>query len=74
MEQPVRKEGGSASTPQGGGIPPHFLSRDYEDYLDWLENQRRDRIKRGGRGRISLGILSVFATAVSLAGVMFRKR
>jgi hypothetical protein len=73
MEKPVRKEGGS-STPESGGTPPHFLSRDYEDYLDWLENQRRDRIKRRGRGRISLGILSVFATAVSLAGVMFRKR
>jgi hypothetical protein len=74
MEQPVRNEGGSTSTPEPGGIPPHFLSRKYEDYLDWLENQRRDRIKRGGRHRIGFGVLSVFATAVSLAGVMFRRR
>ena len=73
MEQPVRNEGAPSSTPESGGIPPYLLSRDYEDYLDWLENQRRDRTSRGGR-RASWGVMSLFATAFGLAGVMFRRR
>ena len=73
MEQPVRNEGAPASKPESRDLPPYLLSRDYEDYLDWLENQRRSRTNRG-RGRWVFGTLSAFATAFSLAGAMMRRR
>jgi hypothetical protein len=73
MEQPVRKEGAAASTSESSTIPPYLLSRDYEDYLDWLENQRRTRTGRRV-GRHWFGALSVFAAAFSLAGAMLRRR
>lgn len=58
-------------------VTPHPLSRDYEDYLDWLENQRRDRTKRGRGHRLSFGTLGVgtlFATAFAFAGTLMRRR
>jgi hypothetical protein len=73
MEQPVRKQGAPASTPASSTVAPYLLSRDYEDYLDWLENQRRSRTNHGG-GRQLVGVLSVFATAFGLAGAMMRRR
>ena len=73
MEQPVLNEGAPASKPDPSALSPHLLSRDYEDYLDWLENQRRSRTG-GGRIRRLFGAFSVFAAAFSLAGVVFRRR
>ena len=75
MEQPVRHEGARPSAPAPRDLSPHLLSRDYEDYLDWLENQRRGRTRggRGIRGRI-LGALSGVAAVFTLAGVMLRRR
>jgi hypothetical protein len=58
-------------------VTPHLLSRDYEDYLDWQENQRRDRTKRNRGHRISLGTFgfgALFATAFAFAGTLMRRR
>jgi hypothetical protein len=74
MEQPVRIEGAPTSTSEPTPLSPHLLSRDYEDYLDWLENQRRSRTGRGGGVRSLFGVLSVFGTAAGLAGTLFRRR
>ena len=73
MEQPVRNEGAPASNSDSRDPSPYHLSRDYEDYLDWLENQRRSRTNRR-HGRWVFGTLSAFATAFSLAGAMMRRR
>ena len=77
MEQPVRNQGAPVSTPAPGGrsgdLSPYLLSRDYEDYLDWCENQRRGRSRRGA-GRLIFGAVSAFAAAFSLAGTMLRRR
>ena len=76
MANPVRPEGSATSspTPANNGIDPHLLSRDYEDHLDWLENQRKGRNRRS-RARAWLGAFSgVAALALSLAGIMMRKK
>ena len=73
MEQPVLNQGAPASKPETPALPPHLLSRDYEDYLDWLENQRRSHTRGGGIRRL-FGTFSVVAAAFSLAGVVFRRR
>jgi len=79
MEQPVRNDGTPATTPGStttpGKLSPYLLSRDYEDYLDWLENQRRTRTRsRRGGGRFIFGALTAFATAFSFAGTLMRRR
>ena len=75
MEQPVRSEGVPPSTPASDDLSPYLLSRDYEDHLDWLENQRNTRVKRTGRRRFWLGTLSsIAAVAASLGGTMLRRR
>lgn len=78
MEQPVRHDGpfaaAPASTPDPIPLTSHLLSREYEDVLDWQENQRRSRGKRRGRGSQSLGLLSFLAAAVGFAGTMMRRR
>ena len=74
MEKPVRPEGSPEPTPASEGLSPYLLSREYEDYLDWLENQRNTRNKRSRR-RAWLGALSGLAAfALSLPGVMMRKK
>ena len=72
MEQPVRPEGASPTTPEPGPPSPHLLSRDYEDHLDWLENQRRDRTRRGRR--LGFGVVAAVAAAFTFAGTMLRRR
>lgn len=67
MEQPVHPDNRGESD-----LPPHVLSREYEDYLDWLENQRDDRIRRG-RGRRMFGLMSGLAGVVTLAGVIVNR-
>lgn len=52
-------------------LPPHVLTREYEDYLDWLENQRDDRTRRG-RGR-AFGLFSVVAGLGTLAGMVLHR-
>ena len=77
MDNPVRTEGAVAPTSVSASddIPAYLLSREYEDHLDWLENQRDNRIKRTGRRRFWLGAFTGVATvAASLGGVMFRRR
>ena len=74
MEQPIRRDGASPKRPEQGPLPPHLLSRDYEDHLDWLENQRRDRTRRGRGRRLGLGLFAAVVTAFSLAGTMLRRR
>jgi hypothetical protein len=59
------------------GVTPFLLSRDYEDYLDWQENQRRDRTKRNRGRRIAFGTFgftTLFATAFAFAGALLRRR
>ena len=74
MEKPVRPVGDPASTSASDDFSPYLLSRDYEDHLDWLENQRDTRNKRTRR-RAWLGALSgIAAVAVSLGGVVMRKK
>jgi hypothetical protein len=74
MENPVRPEGAPASTSAADDFSPYLVSRDYEDHLDWLENQRNTRNKRTRR-RAWFGALSgIAALAVSLSGVMMRKK
>jgi hypothetical protein len=74
MEKPVRPEGAPASASAADEPSLHFLSRDYEDQLDWLENQRDSRNKRSRR-RAWFGALSgIAAVAASLSGVMMRKK
>jgi hypothetical protein len=54
-------------------ITPHVLSREYEDYLDWRENQRHYRNQRPLKARllrIASGILNAFA----FAGLFLRRR
>jgi hypothetical protein len=74
MERPTPQPGNP--TPEG---TPYHLSRDYEDRLDWLENQRRDRTKRN-RGtrvpgtRVLFGFTSLFMTAFAFAGAFLRRR
>jgi hypothetical protein len=54
---------------------PYYLSRDYEDRLDWLENQRRDRTKRGRGQRVLGSVQSFFATAFGFTfGAFLRRR
>jgi hypothetical protein len=54
---------------------PYHLSRAYEDRLDWLENQRRDRTKRGRGQRVLGAVQSFFATAFAFAtGALLRRR
>ena len=65
METPVQHE---RDTPE---ITPYHLSRDYEDHLDWLENQRRSR--SGGSGaRRFLRFFSVGASVGTLLTLMLR--
>ena len=72
MEQPVRSEGAPTTTPEPGTLSPHVLSREYEDYLDWLENQRRDRTGRSRR--VGFGVFAALAAAFTFAGTMMRRR
>lgn len=52
-----------------------YLSRDYEDRLDWLENQRRDRMNRGKGQRMFVAVHSFFATAFAFSfGALLRRR
>ena len=77
MEQPVRSEGAPPPTPASDDLDlsPYLLSRDYEDHLDWLENQRDTRVKRTGRRRFWLGAFTgVAALVASLGGTMLRRR
>ena len=53
-------------------IPPYLLSREYEDHLDWLENQRRTR---GGDGHDRPRFFRLFSLAAgvgTLLSVMMR--
>ena len=72
MDQPTPQP--SKRTPE---IAPYLLSREYEDHLDWLENQRRDRT-RGRRARESkvafLGIASLCLSVFAFAGALLRRR
>ena len=55
--------------------PHRTISREYEDYLDWLENQRRDRTKRNRGHRILAGAASFLVTAFAFAtGAAVRRR
>ena len=47
-------------------ITPYLLSRDYEDHLDWLENQRRTRSGGGG----AFGFLRFFSVGASFASML----
>jgi hypothetical protein len=72
MERPVRPEGpATPATPHS--ISPDLLSREYEDHLDWLENQRRSR-GRGTGARAFFGLAAVFVSAFAFAGAFFRRR
>jgi len=54
---------------------PYHLSRDYEDRLDWLENQRRDRMNRGRGHRVFVAVQSFFTTAFAFSlGALLRRR
>ena len=55
-------------------VTPHELTREYEDYLDWLENHRRDRTKRNGGHRVFFGVTSLFANVFAFAGAALRRR
>jgi hypothetical protein len=73
MERPEPQP--AAPSPQAAASSaPYHLSREYEDRLDWLENQRRDRTKRNRGSRVLLGFTSLFFTAFAFAGTMFRRR
>ena len=75
MEHPARQNPAATPAPPADDIPSYLLSREYEDHLDWLENQRNSRNKGARRGRAWLGPLSGFAGfALALAGTMMRKR
>jgi hypothetical protein len=69
MDRPAPKL--AKDTPEAA---PYYLSREYEDRLDWLENQRRDRTKRNRGSRLFLGFTSLFVSAFVFAGAMFRRR
>jgi hypothetical protein len=69
-ERSVPPAGSSADD----GIPPYLVSREYEDYLDWLENQRRTRAKRNRGGRLFTLFSSALVSAVAFAGAMMRRR
>jgi hypothetical protein len=64
----------AAGTPADDGIPPYLLSREYEDYLDWLENQRRSRNTGARRGRFLTLFSSALLSAFAFAGTMMRRR
>lgn len=68
MERPSSEQ--RPDTPE---FEPFLVSREYEDYLDWLENQRRDRTRRNLRGLL-VGLTSAVVTAFTLAGTMLRRR
>ena len=72
MEQPVRNEGAPALPPAAGELPSYLLSRDYENYLDWLENQRRSRTHGRRRGRF-FGMFAACVSAFSLIGTLMRR-
>jgi hypothetical protein len=55
-------------------VAPHLLSRDYEDRLDWLENQRRDKTKRNRGQRVLAGMASLLVTVFAFLGLFPRKR
>lgn len=55
-------------------IAPHLLSRDYEDRLDWLENQRRDKTKRNRGHRMMAGVASFLGTVFAFAVGLFPRR
>ena len=77
MDHPARQDPAAVPANAAGpdDLSPYLLSREYEDHLDWLENQRDTRVKRRRRGRPWLTTLSSFATvAVALAGTMLRRR
>jgi hypothetical protein len=74
MEQPLHNPLPPSPAAQPRDLSPHLLSRSYEDYLDWLENQRRSRTRGGGGGRLLFGAVSMVATAFSLAGAVMRRR
>ena len=65
------------STPQPAAqtsaVTP-YLSRDHEDYLDWLENQRRDRTKRSRGHRVVSGFTAFVLTAFAFTGTLLRRR
>ena len=73
MDQPTPHPGNR--TPE---IAPFLLTRDYEDRLDWLENQRRDRTKgrqiEDRKGGVFLGVASLFVAAFAFAGAILRRR
>ncbi len=53
---------------------PYHLSREYEDRLDWLENQRRDRTKRSRGHRIVSGLAALVVNAFAYTGALLRRR
>jgi len=53
---------------------PYHLSRDYEDRLDWLENQRRGRTKRSRGHRIVAGFAALVVSAFAYTGALLRRR
>jgi len=53
---------------------PYHLSREYEDRLDWLENQRRDRTKRSRGHRIVAGFATLVLNAFAYTGALLRRR
>ena len=73
MDQPTPHPGNR--TPE---IAPYLLSRDYEDHLDWLENQRRDRTKgrraQERKGGVFLAVASACLTVFAFAGGLVRRR
>lgn len=68
MEHP-----GTQPRPTTPEIEPYLVSREYEDYLDWIENQRRGR-SDGSLRSFLVGLTSAVVTAFTLAGTVLRRR
>ena len=66
MEPPTRPE------PESSELTPYVLSREYEDHLDWLENQRRTRSRGDADRPRFLKLFSLAAGVGTFVGVLMR--
>ena len=69
----LRPEEVKAMEPAAEPDLPHVLSREYEDHLDWLENQRRTRARAGPR-RSLLDAIAGAMSVLSKARALLRRR
>ena len=66
MEPQTRPE------PESPELTPYLLSREYEDHLDWLENQRRTRPGGNESRPRFLRFLSLAAGVGTFVGMVMR--